>query len=118
MSRTARFRIVLTPHARQQLEAEMAWSRQRWGRRHQRTFRHGLLARLNAIAANPYARAARPELGGEIRLARHGGLLIAYTVDATGRRIVVIAFPNVHRELGASVAEAVDMLVSDADEAG
>ncbi len=50
--------------------------------------------------------------------ARHGGLLIAYTIDAAGRRIVVIAFPNVHRELGASVVEAVDMLASDAGEEG
>ncbi len=33
VSRTARFGIALTPHARQQLEAEMAWSRRRWGRR-------------------------------------------------------------------------------------
>lgn len=115
MSRTARFTIALTPHARQQLQAEMAWSRRRWGRRHQLAFRKSLLARLDAIAANPYARAPRPEVGAEVRLARHGGLLIAYIIEPPARRIVVVAFPNVHRELGASLAEALD---DDPPEAG
>lgn len=118
MNPSRRFAIVLTPHARQQLEDEMAWSRRRWGRRHQQSFRQRLVARLDVIAANPYGHAVRDGLGDAVRLARQGGLLIAYTVDEPGRRIVVLAFPNVHRELGASVAEAVARLPPDGDEDG
>ncbi len=116
MSRTARFGIALTPHARQQLEAEMAWSRRRWGRRHQQSFRKALLVRLNAIAANPYALAVRPEAGAEVRLARHGGIYIAYTIDPPAGRVVVIAFPSVHRELSGSLAEALEASAPDAGE--
>ena len=109
MSGRPRFAIVLTPHATEQLEREMAWSRRRWGRRHQRSFRRDLVARLGALAANPYAHPVRADLEAEVRIARHGGLLIAYLVDAAARRVVVVAFPNVHRELGTSIAEAVGM---------
>lgn len=86
----------------------MAWSRRRWGRRHQLAFRAGLQARLDAIAANPFAHPLRRDLGTEVRLARHGGLLIAYLADAAAHRAVGVAFANVHRELGASIAAALD----------
>lgn len=53
-----------------------------------------------------------------MRLARQGGLLIANAIDEPGRRIVVLAFPDVHHELGAGVAEAVARLPPDGDEGG
>ena len=99
---------VVVGATRRHLEHEMVWSRRRWGRRHRLAFRAGLQARLDAIAANPAAHPLRRDLGTEVRLARHGRLLIAYLVDAPALRVVVVAFVNVRRELGTSLAAALD----------
>jgi plasmid stabilization system protein ParE len=106
VTRGSGYRVRLTPFAREQLKQEMAWSRRHWGQAHQQAFRRSLLARLEAVAAAPHVAAERKELGPGVRLVRHGDLHIAYLVDEANAQVQVVGFPNVHRELGRSVAES------------
>lgn len=103
-----RYAIRLTPWAAAQLKDEMAWSRHRWGRQHQHAYRQALQKQLERIAAQPHSYPVRPDLGVGVRLVHHRGLYVVFLVNDALRQIEVIGFPNVHRELGRSIADSLE----------
>jgi len=108
VTRPEGYGIRITPLAAQQLKEEMSWSRRRWGRQHQLSYRRALLRRLEQIAASPYGYRERPELGSGVRLVHHAGLYIVFLINEEQGWIEVIAFPNVHRELEHGVADSLE----------
>ena len=105
------YRIVLTPEAERQLTHEMRYSRQRWGKNHQRQFRRGLQTYLRQVADNPHIHRERPE-SFDVRVARWKGLRIAYLLDEAERRMIVVAFVGRNRLIENALAE--DMKKGDA----
>lgn len=100
------YRIVLTPAAEQQLAHEMRYSRQRWGKAHQQDFRRGLRAYLGQLAENPHVHRERPE-SFDVRVARWKGLRIAYSLDESERRLVVVAFVGRNRLIETALPEEI-----------
>jgi plasmid stabilization system protein ParE len=94
----------------------MAWSRRRWGKPHQLTYRRGLLEWLERIAANPHVYRKRAELGPGVRLVHHQGLYIVFLVNDASRQVEVIGFPNIHRELTGEVAASLKAWQSDEEQ--
>jgi plasmid stabilization system protein ParE len=108
VTRPPGYAIRITPWAARQLEEEMAWSRRRWGKPHQLTYRRSLLERLERIAANPHGYRERQELGPGVRLVHHQGLYIVFLVNDANRQVEVVGFPNIHRELARGVAASLE----------
>ncbi len=91
------YKYRLSSSAERELEWEISYSAERWGKKHARLYRQGLLAVIKYIAANPNAYPERPELGENYRLVRYKGNYIIYSVNKEEGYIDIIAFPSVYR---------------------
>lgn len=93
------YRYRLSSSAERELEWEINYSAERWGRRHAKLYRQGLLALIKYIIANPYIYPEKPELGENCRLVRYKGNYVIYSVNEEERYIEIIAFPSIHRSI-------------------
>lgn len=87
----------LTSSAERELEHEIAYSADNWGKRHAKSYRQGLFAIIRQIAHNPFTYPERPEIGEGYRLVRYKGNYIIYVVNETENYVEIMAFPSVHR---------------------
>ena len=88
----------LTTSAERELEHEIAYSTDNWGKRHAKSYRHGLYAIIKRIVSNPFAYPLRAEIGEGYRLVRYKGNYIIYVVNESEKYIEIMAFPSVHRD--------------------
>ncbi len=95
--RTYRFRILAS--AARELEHEIEYSENRWGKRHALAYRRSLLATIERIVLNPHAYRLRPEIGDDYRLVRHKGNYIVYRIDEETREVEIWGFPSIYRSL-------------------
>lgn len=91
------YRYRLTSSAERELEREIVYSVEHWGKRHAKSYREGLLAVIKRIASKPFAYPERAEIGAGYRLVRYKGNYIIYVVNEAEQYIEIMAFPSVHR---------------------
>lgn len=91
------YRYRLTSSAERELEHEIAYSADNWGKRHAKSYRLGLFALIRQIANNPFAYPERAEVGDGYRLVRYKGNYIIYVINEAENYVEIIAFPSVHR---------------------
>lgn len=92
------YRYRLTSSAERELEHEIAYSAERWGKRHAKSYRQGLLAVIKRIIAKPFAYPERTEVGEGHRMVRYKGNYIVYVVNEAEQYIEIMAFPSVYRD--------------------
>lgn len=90
------YRILITPEAERQLSHEMRYSRRRWGKAHQKAFRHGLRVYIGQIAENPLVHRERPESFG-VRVAQWKGLQVVYLLNEEQQQMIIVAFVGRNR---------------------
>ena len=87
----------LTSSAERELEHEIAYSADNWGKRHAKSYRLGLFALIRQIANNPFAYPERADIDKDYRVVRYKGNYIIYVINEAENYVEIMAFPSVHR---------------------
>ncbi len=91
------FRFVFTQEALQELDREIAYSKQRWGIQKASLYRRELLALVRKIAENPEGYAENPLYGPSLRTVRFKGNRIVYTLNKKDKTVIILGFPSIYR---------------------
>ena len=87
----------LASSAERELEHEIDYSANNWGKRHAKSYRQGLFTLIRQIANNPFTYHERSEIGEGYRMVRYKGNYIIYTVNEAEKYVEIMAFPSIHR---------------------
>jgi plasmid stabilization system protein ParE len=93
------YQLFLTKEASLELDRELAYSEEKWGSAHARRYAKELRAKFNTVRKNPKVYPAHDDLLPGIRIARHKGNQIIYTIDDINERIIILGVPSIYREL-------------------
>lgn len=88
----------LTRDTERELDNELAYSAQRWGKRHALSYAIELQEKFRTIAKNPYAFAERPDILPNIRLVSHKGNQIFFTIREEHKQVIILAFLSIHQQ--------------------
>lgn len=102
----ANYLIKVTKHARRQLAKEMAWSRREYGRDFQIQFLNEILQSLTLISNRTKIHQVRTELGKDVRQFTKRGLKVAYQIDDTKQRVIVLAVAGRRQKMEAAISRA------------
>jgi len=92
-----KYNYRLSASAERELEREIDYSIERWGKKHAKLYRDGLLSVVKSIVSNPFLYPERLEIGVGYRVVRYKGNYIIYSVNEEEKYIEIIAFPSIHR---------------------
>lgn len=70
----------LTSDAQRELDNELAYSVEMWGRRHAQAYAKALQQKILLICANPFMHTERSDILPGIRLCQYKGSRIVYTI--------------------------------------
>lgn len=93
------YRYVLTREAEQELDAELAYSAERWGKRNARDYAEGMRQKLISIAENPFSYPERDDILPGIRICTYKGNRIIYTVHLERKQVIILGLQSIYREL-------------------
>lgn len=91
------FRFVVTKEALEELDREIAYSKQRWGVQKASVYRKELLALVRKISENPEGYAENPLYGPSLRTVRFKGNRIVYTLNKKDKTLIILGFPSIHK---------------------
>jgi plasmid stabilization system protein ParE len=90
-------RFVFTKEALEELDREIAYSKQHWGAQKASLYRKELLNLVRKIAKNPEGYAENPLYGPGFRTVRFKGNRIVYTLNKKDNIMIVLGFPSIYR---------------------
>lgn len=93
------YRVFLTPEAREELNREIAYSEEKWGKAHARRYAHEIRRRIRVIGKNPKVYSISSDIFPGIRIARYKGNQIIYTVVEEDQTVIILGVPSIYREL-------------------
>jgi|688.fasta_scaffold2396612_1 plasmid stabilization system protein ParE len=89
--------FVLTKEALDELDKEIAYSKQRWGVAKASLYRRELLALVRKISENPEGYAENPLYGSGFRTVRFKGNRIVYTLNKKDKTVIILGFPSIYK---------------------
>jgi plasmid stabilization system protein ParE len=94
-----KYHYRLSTSAARELDWEISYSAERWGKKHAKLYRDGLLSIIKSVVVNPFLYPERLEIGIGCRIVRYKGNYIIYSVNEEEKYIEIIAFPSIHRSI-------------------
>jgi len=90
-------KLVLTEHAQREIDKELLYSEDRWGKKHARKYAKEIHQKLQRICENPSFFPLRKDILPDIRIVGHKGNKIIYMVDKTNKLVIVLGFLSTHQ---------------------
>ena len=94
------YQYFLNREAERELDKELAYSEERWGRQHAQKYAVQLKAKFSSIAKNPFIYPERSDILSGIRICNHKGNRIIFTVIEELKQVIIIGFLSVHQDIG------------------
>ncbi len=99
------YTLIINRDAQAEFLKEIQYSQKTWGAAHAKKYKFELESKIYNLKANPYICPIKHDISERIRVLKHKGNNIVYTVVEERKEILIIAIQSTYKEITANLIE-------------
>ena len=93
------YRLEIVAEAKTEITEELSYSAKNWGKKHSREYAKSLREKIRVLKKSPFICPLRNDIVEGVRLLKHKGNLIIYTLVEDENLVLILALISIHKEI-------------------